>query len=77
MIDEMIGNYPPRLSVDELRHELAAYVDYRHSRGLTKSAIGTDINKIALFLLWLETGHAGAPDIQPTIPEVAAAFERI
>ena len=72
----MIGDYPPRLSVDELRHELAAYGEYRHSRGIAKKTIGQEFSVIGRFLYWLETG--AVPDnVQPSIPEVVAVWERI
>lgn len=64
----MKGTYPPRLSVDELRTELDAYLAYRQTGGADRkvdaSTISADKTHIRQFLGWLETGRAGQPDYE-------------
>jgi hypothetical protein len=58
--------YPPRLSVEELRQELDAYLEYRRTGGadrpVSEGTIKQDGDKIGQFLGWLETGRAGRID---------------
>ncbi len=50
--------YPVRLSTDELRQELDAYVDERQQRaGRAASTLDLDRRKVEYFLHWLDTGE--------------------
>lgn len=50
--------YPVRLSTDELRQELEAYVDERQQRaGRAASTLDLDRRKVEYFLHWLDTGE--------------------
>jgi hypothetical protein len=52
----MHGDYPPRLSVAELRQEFEAYQEYRRGR-VEEPTIIADRTHIGQFLGWLETGR--------------------
>jgi hypothetical protein len=56
MVVRMKHEYPVRLSVDELRQELEAYLEYRRGR-VEEPTIGMDRSHIGQFLGWLETGR--------------------
>ncbi len=62
----MKHDYPPRLSVDEMRQELDAYLEYRRTGGADRKVeeptITADRTHISQFLDWLETGRAGRTD---------------
>jgi hypothetical protein len=50
--------YPVRLSTDELRQELEAYVDERQQRaGRAASTLDLDRRKVEYFLHWPDTGE--------------------
>jgi hypothetical protein len=50
--------YPVRLSTDELRQELEAYVDERQQRaGRAAGTLDLDRRKVEYFLHWLDTGE--------------------
>jgi hypothetical protein len=48
--------YPVRLSTDELRQELDAYLDARQHAKTAPSTIDLDRRKVLYFLEWLENG---------------------
>jgi hypothetical protein len=60
--------YPQRLSVQELRQELDAYLEYRRTGGkdrpVDEQTVNADRSHIGQFLGWLETGRAGRTDIE-------------
>lgn len=56
------NDYPVRLSVDELRQELEAYLEYRRGK-VEPPTVDADRSHIGQFLDWLTTGRAGRPDI--------------
>ncbi len=63
----MRQNYPSRLSVAELRVELAAYLEYRRTTTVNAKVaaptIQADRSHISQFLDWLETGRTSRYDI--------------
>lgn len=71
----MKHEYPARLSVAELRHELDAYLEYRRTGGADRPVgeptITADRTHISQFLGWLETGRAGRTDIDELMREYA------
>ncbi len=75
----MEHDYPPRLSVDELRGELDAYLEYRRTGGADRKVqeptITADRIHISQFLGWLETGRAGNPDYEAMAADFLARQE--
>ena len=68
--------YPARLSVEELRRELEAYLEYRRTGGkdrpVNQAAIQADRTHIGQFLGWLQTGRAGRLDYNKAADEFDA-----
>jgi hypothetical protein len=48
--------YPVRLSTDELRQELDAYLDARQRAEKASATIDLDRRKVLYFLDWLDSG---------------------
>jgi hypothetical protein len=48
--------YPVRLSTDELRQELNAYLDARQGTEKASATIDLDKRKVLYFLDWLDSG---------------------
>lgn len=70
----MKGTYPARLSVAELRQELAAYLEYRRGR-VKAGTLNMDRIMVRQFLDWLELGRAGRPDYEELAREYIAEIE--
>jgi hypothetical protein len=69
--------YPPRLSVDELRGELDDYLAYRRASGrVAETTVDVDRSHIGQFLGWLETGRAGRLDYAAMGRELLAEMRR-
>jgi len=59
-----INSYPARLSVEELRKELAHYAELRRSDGKSDSTVEQDKKVVGYFLRWLESGSHITPDLK-------------
>ena len=51
----MINEYPPRLSVAELRKELESYLEHRTEQ-YGPGTVAADSSHVRQYLTWLETG---------------------
>lgn len=72
-------NYPPRLSVAELREELETYLEYRRTGGedrpVDQPTLNADRSHIGQFIGWLETGRAGRTDYGKLAQQFVARAE--